>query len=80
LNCLSGEAVFHWTACTQTAVVSAPHCYDKSVYLPSVRVLDRFVREGVVPWSRSRMLAPIAILAALAQSLRSGRPEKVAKV
>lgn len=80
LNCLSGEAAFHWTACAGKHVITAPLRYDKTVYLPSVRILYHFAHTGTVPWSRSRMLAPIAILEALAKSLRSGRPEKVAKI
>lgn len=80
LNCLEGEAVFHWRACTEKAALSLPHQYDKEVYLPSTRVLYKLAQKGEVPWSKSRMLAPIAILQALDKSLRSGQVEKVARV
>jgi hypothetical protein len=49
-------------------------------YLASARILERFVARGEVPWTRSRMLAPIAILQALEKSLRSGKPEPVEEV
>jgi len=80
LNCLSGATSFHWSASAGKTMISALHRHDKMVYLPSVRILHRLASGGVVPGDRSRLLAPLAILDALARSLRSGRFEKVASV
>ncbi|HRJ73952.1 MAG TPA: Gfo/Idh/MocA family oxidoreductase [Terrimicrobiaceae bacterium] len=80
INCLQGEAVFHWTACTAQGVHALTNRYDRAVYLPSSRILARFAQTGVSPWSTSRMLAPIAILEALEKSRRSGHPENVERV
>ena len=79
-NCLSGEAAFHWRACSGKEAVAAAHRHDTMPYLASARILERFVARGEVPWTRSRMLAPIAILQALEKSLRSGKPEPVEEV
>ncbi len=61
-------AGFHWRFCTNHGDFSIPDRNDKVPYLNSARLLSGFVRNGQVPFSRSRMLAPIAILEALKKS------------
>lgn len=72
--------VFHWRACTDGEVFVQGDSDDPNPYLAGVRILDRFFHTGTVPFSRERMLAPIAVMEALQASLRSGRVEKVRTV
>lgn len=78
-NCLAQGGVFHWRASTEQGTFVLPNEYDANIYLGSARMILRFLREGSSPWSRQRLLAPIAILEALQASLVSGQPERVAR-
>jgi predicted dehydrogenase len=68
---------FHYRATTDKGIISAPDKPDPQGYRSTVVILSKFVKDGTVPFSRKRMLAPIAILDALQKSLRSGKTEKV---
>lgn len=80
MNCIASGGNFHWRVCTDKEIFVLPHQYDDNIYLASTKAIHRFIAKGDVPWSRARMLAPIAILEALKKSLVSGRVEKVARV
>lgn len=80
INFLAEGGVFHWRVCTDGDVVVLPHQYDESIYLGSARAIHELVAKRSVPWSRERMLAPIAILEALQKSLHSGRLERVGPI
>jgi len=80
LNCLSENGIFHWRACTEKGVYSLLHKSDDDPYLHAARIIHRFIRDGDVPWTRARMLAPIAILQALQKSEKSDRIEAVEKI
>jgi hypothetical protein len=79
MNCIASGGHFHWRVCTDKDGFVLPHQYDEDIYLPSTKVLHRFISKGEMPWTRERMLAPIAILEALQRSLASGRLEKVSR-
>lgn len=80
MNCIAEKGAFHWRVCTETDVITAKHKYDGVIYLSSARAIYNLIAKGAVPWSRERMLAPIAILEALQRSLVSGRSEEVPAV
>lgn len=65
-------AGFHWRFCTDHGDFSVDDRNDRVPYLNSARLVSDFVRTGTVPFSRSRMLAPIAILEALRKSYEFG--------
>lgn len=75
-----GGGGFHWRACTDHGIFSLEDKNDEHPYLPSVKLIADLVKNGKVPFTRERMLAPIAILEALQKSLISGKVERVAKL
>ena len=79
MHFLAEGVEFDWQVCAGNEDLTSPHRYDESIYLASAQVIHRFIERGEVPWSVSRMLAPIAILEALQRSVRSGVREKVAR-
>jgi predicted dehydrogenase len=79
VNCLNnGSWVFHWTAAGDKEFLSCRHASDPSSYLTGARLFIRMFQTGRAPWPEKRLLAPVAILEALAKSLKAGRPVKVA--
>ena len=54
--------------------------FDKNMGLPVARIITRMFRTRKEPFSNTRMLAPIAALEALDQSICSGRTVAVKKV
>lgn len=67
-------AGFHWRFCTSQGDFALADKNDRIPYLTSARLLADFVKNGTVPFSRARMLAPIAILEALRESHEQGMP------
>jgi predicted dehydrogenase len=77
INCLAGPAAFHWMACTERQVLTCADVLGGSPYLPSAQLILRLVEEKRSCFSRERMLAPVAILAAMESSLQSGKTVNV---
>lgn len=76
LNFLPRKA-FHWTAVGDRAVLALADDGDPQIFVRGARLIYDLVREGKAPFSRERMLAPIAVLEAMQTSLGSGKPVRV---
>jgi len=71
------KAPFHWRVRTDEGDFRAAHTNDEQMLLGCARLIEGMLT-GVEPSiSRERMLAPIAILEALRNSLEAGRPVPV---
>lgn len=79
LNGLAEGGLFHWRACLHEKIRTFSHSADSNLYLEGAKIIYRLIRFGDVPWSRSRLLAPVAILEALQKSLQTGRLEAVSR-
>lgn len=79
MNFFAEREPFHWRVCAGKKVWSLDNEYDPSIYLPSAKVIHRFLAKGEVPWTPLRMMTPLAILDALRASEKSGKPERVAR-
>lgn len=80
LNGFGEGADFHWRICLNDRILNIAHRYDTDLYLEGTKIIYELIHSGKVPWSRSRMLAPIAILEALQKSLQSQRLEKIVSI
>ena len=81
MNCINnGNGTFHWSVVGVKEVLDWTHQYDPSPYLAGTRMFTTMFRTGKEPLSHERILAPIAILEALAKSLKLGRRVKVSGV
>jgi predicted dehydrogenase len=79
INCIdNGNWTWHWSVVGPKDILDYTHQYDASPYLPGTRMFTTMFRTGKEPLSHERILAPIAILEALAKSLKTGRRVKVA--
>jgi predicted dehydrogenase len=73
LNLISTHpAGFHWRFCTDHGDFSLADKNDTIPYLNTARLVSNFLKSGETPFSRRRMLAPIAILEAIQASYTSG--------
>ena len=80
MNCIKeGGGGFYWTACTDKGIVTYNGERDPDPYIPSVKLIQSFLKSKKNPFPRERMLAPIAVLAAMQKSLDTGKPVNVAK-
>jgi len=80
VNCIKENAGgFHWRVCGEKGMICHDHVPDKNSYLVSAKLIRKLLSTGKTPFSRERMLAPIAILEALDKSLKTGKPANVAK-
>jgi len=83
INCLKeGGGGFHWRVCTDSGVLTHPAKDDKpsteNPYVSSVALIHEFLKKKRSPFSRERILAPIATLEAIQKSLdQGGVPVKV---
>ncbi len=77
LNCLAGPAAFYWMACTEKKAMTHADVRDSDPYTTSAQLIVRFVEEKKSAFSQERMLAPIAVLAAMESSMKNGRTVKV---
>lgn len=78
INCLQKEAGgFHWTVCCDQGIATLKHEYTGNPYQVSARRIIQLVRSRKNEFSRERMLAPVAILQAMAASLKTRRPVRV---
>jgi len=74
-----GSPGFHWTAhLDDSRTLSQPDTSDELPYLKSAQLISDLLEKGEAPFSTARMLAPVAILEAMARALESGRMEPVA--
>ena len=85
INCLKkGGGGFHWRVCTDNGILFHPRPDAKPAtenpYIKSAQLIHDLLKNGKSPFSRERMLAPIAVLEAAQKSLdKGGIPVKVAK-
>ena len=81
LTCIKqGLDKFHWTAIGEKGLVDWTHQHDANPYLNGLRTFVKMFETKQEPFEASRILAPIAVLEAIAKSVKIGRPAKVAKV
>ena len=71
------KAPFHWRVRTDEGVFCAAHTNDEHMLLGSARLIEGIFAGADPSISCERMLAPIAILEALRNSLEAGRPVAV---
>jgi predicted dehydrogenase len=76
----NGNHKFHWTAIGDKEIVAWPHTNDESVYLKGARLFTEMFASGKDPFAHERFLAPVAVLEAMAKSLRTATWAKVGKV
>lgn len=80
MNCIKeGGGGFHWQVCTDKGVLVKDSTRDANPYMQSAKIIYQLLKTGKNPFSRARMLAPVAVLEAMEKSLKLGRPVKVAK-
>jgi hypothetical protein len=80
INCIKSGGRFHWQACCEKGVVTQADARDPSPYLSSAKLIRDLIGKGKQPFSRERMLAPVAVLEAMQKSLNTGKPVSVAKL
>jgi len=76
----SHSAGFHWRFCTDHGDHVLPDKNDPVPYLNSAKLVSDFLKTGAVPFTRERMLAPIAILEALKTAFTRGGKVPVKKL
>lgn len=76
----SHSAGFHWRWCTDHGDYILPDKPDSLPYLNSAKLVCEFLQTGKSPFTRERMLAPIAILEALQTAFKKGGKIAVKKV
>ncbi len=74
INCIVGFAGFRWSAYLQKDVINYVYQSDPNQYLVSAKLIYNLIKKGEVPFTRQRMLAPIAVLEAMEKSLKTGKP------
>ena len=78
MNCINnGNWTFHWSAVGDKEVLDWKHVGDELPYLAGARLFTDMFRTGKQPLSHERILAPVAILEAMAKSLKTGKRAKV---
>jgi len=81
MNCINnGNWTFHWSAVGDRNVLDWTHAGDPNPYLAGARTFVRMFKTGKEPFSHERMLAPVAVLEAMAKSLKSGKSANVARL
>jgi predicted dehydrogenase len=71
---------FHWTAIGEKGAVDWRHQNDANPLLKGLQTFLKMFETREQPFEARRILAPIAVLEAMAKSLRTGKRVKVAKV
>lgn len=80
INCIKkGGGGFHWQVCCEKGLLTHARQGDANPYLYSAQLIRGLLANGKQPFSRERMLAPIAALEAMQKSLDTGKPVNVAK-
>jgi predicted dehydrogenase len=81
LTCVKkGLNDFHWSAAGEKGVVDWSHKSDANPYLNGLLTFVKMFATKQEPFEARRILAPIAVLEAMAKSLKTGKAVKVAKV
>jgi len=81
MECIAeGRRSFAMRAAGMKATVDFTHESDADPYLSGIRKFLRMFRTGREPHTAAEILEPIAVLEALAQSIRTGRRVRVAKL
>ena len=76
----SGQRCFHWSLRGTEGAVDWEHKNNADPYEAGVRFFARMFRTGKEPIPHERLLAPVAVLEAMAKSLARGRPVNVATI
>ncbi len=76
----SGVRQFHWSVAGEKGLLDWNHENDASPYLTGLSTFVKMFQTRQEPFEHKRFLAPIAVLEAMAKSVKSGRPVTVAKV
>ncbi|MFH0964181.1 MAG: Gfo/Idh/MocA family oxidoreductase [Planctomycetota bacterium] len=71
---------FQATAACEKAVFSAPIEADNDPYLLGTRTWLTMARTGKMPYTFEELLAPVAVMAAIERSIRTGRAVRVGKI
>lgn len=79
MNCIEGCHNFHWSAFARKKYVAWLSERDELPYLTGAKIFIKMFKTGKEPFSHKRMLAPVAVLEAMAKSLKTGKTVKVAK-
>jgi len=79
MNCIKTNNTFHWSAFGEKDVLDWVQERDELPYLTGARTFIKMFKTRKEPFPRKRMLAPVAVLEAMAKSLRLGKAVKVAK-
>ena len=79
MNCIKGNSNFHWTAFGAKSYLDWLSGRDELPYLTGAKLFVKMFKTGKEPFSHKRMLAPVAVLEAMAKSLKLNKPVKVAK-
>jgi len=78
INCINnGNRTFHWSAVGDTEVLDWAHRNDENIYMTGAKTFVKMFKTGVEPFSHERMLAPLAVLEAMAKSLKLKKRVKV---
>ena len=81
MTCIkTGFHHFHWSALGEKGAVDWDHHDDTNVLLKGLQTFLKMFTTKEQPFEGKRMLAPIAVLEAMAKSLKTGQAVKVAKV
>lgn len=81
MNCIKGGVhKFHWTVAGEKGILDWNHENDASPYLTGLTTFTNMFKTKKEPFEHKRFLAPIAILEAMAKSLKTGKAVKVAKI
>lgn len=76
----NGNWHFTFTATVDTEVIHYQHQRDDALYLGGAKTFTKMFRTGKMPFSNDRLLAPVAILEAMAKSIKQRKPVKVASL
>lgn len=74
-----GAHGFHMAAVCEGGVLSRPLTMDKNAYLTGTQTFTTMFRTGEEPLPHADLLAPVAVLEALENSVKSGKRETVRK-
>ena len=81
MNCVNnGNSSFHWSAVGETGILDWPLVRDEDPYLTGARTFVKMFRTRKEPFSHERLLAPVAVLDAMAGSIRLRKLVRIARV
>ena len=82
MSCLNREGFwnFHRSVLGKKGRVDWTPKNDAEYHLKALQIILRMIKTGKQPFEEERILAPIAVLEALTESLRTGRPARVQKL